>query len=115
MIKIKMLDNEYMEGILNDLINSTEQLTDLQLRLRSEEEYMKLDALAKGLKKTMAGCPEADLMEAFEDAVFWKSAYEINMAHLEGIKKGFNLRRLLLDETCQRQQANKEEALSGRF
>ena len=44
-------------------------------------------------------------MEAFEDAVYWKSAYETNMAYLDGIRKGFNLRRFLLEETDLRQQA----------
>ena len=105
MIELKLLDNECMEGIINDFINSTEQLTAFQLQLRDEEEYMKLDALAESLKETMAGCPEAGLMEAFEDAVYWKSAYETNMAYLDGIRKGFNLRRFLLEETDLRQQA----------
>lgn len=105
MIKVKMLDNECLEGIMNDFINSTEQLTDFQLQLRDDEEYMKLDALTENLKETMSGCPEAGLMEAFEDAVYWKSAYETNMAYLDGIRKGFNLRRFLMEETDLRQQA----------
>lgn len=109
MIRVKILDNEGLEGIMNDLLNSTEELTDLQLQLREEEDYMKLTAVADSIKETLAGCPEADLMEEFEDAVYWRGAYEMKVAYLEGIKKGFNLRRFLTGELEQRQQDSQVE------
>ena len=108
MIELKIMDDECLEGIRNDFINSNEQLSAFQLQLRDEEEYVKLDALIEKLKESMAGCPEADLKEKFEDAVYWKSAYENNMAYLDGIRKGFNLRRFLMEETDLRQQAKAE-------
>ncbi len=111
MIRVKILDNECLEGIVNDFVNSTENLSELQKQLSADEEYMKLSATADGIKEALAGCPEADLMEAFEDAVFWKSGYEANIAYLEGIRKGFNLYRFIMDgieETGRRQQARAE-------
>lgn len=109
MIEIKLLDNKCLENIMNDFINSAAQVSDLQAQLSDEEDYRKLTALADSLKETMAGCPEADLMEAFEDAVYWKSAYETSVAYLDGIRKGFNLRRFIIGEKCPRQQSKTEE------
>lgn len=105
MIKVKMLDNEYLENTLNGLLGSFEHVTDFQKQLEADEEYMKISAIADSLKEMMEGCPEAELMEQFEDALTWKTGYTVNVAYLDGIKTGFNLRRFLLGETDLRQQA----------
>ena len=104
MIRVKISDNKCLEDIMNDFISSAAELPEVQSQLRDEEEYMKLQATVDSLKEAMAGCPEAALMEAFEDALYWISGYEINAAYLDGIKKGFNLGRFLMDETDRRQQ-----------
>lgn len=109
MIKVKMLDNEYLENTLNGLLNSIGNVTDFQKQLETDEEYMKISAIADSLKELLAGCPEAELMEAYEDALFWKMGYTINVAFFDGIKTGFNLRRFIMDETDQRQQDKMEE------
>ncbi len=105
MIKVKLLDNEYLENTLNGLFNSFEHITDFQKQLEADEEYRKISAIADSLKEMMAGCPEAELMEKFEDALTWITGYTINVAYLDGIKTGFNLGRFLTDGAEQRQQA----------
>ncbi len=109
MIKVKMLDNEYLENILNGLFNSFDNTSDFQKQLETDEEYLKISAIADSLKELLAGCPEAELMEAYDDALCWKMGYTINVAFLDGIKTGFNLGRFLTDETDRRQQDKIEE------
>lgn len=104
MIEIKLLDNICLEGIMNDFINSTEKLPEIQSKLMAEEEYMRLQAAAASLKERMAGCPGAALMEEFEDTVLEMLGYETAAAYLDGIRKGVNLWRFIMDETDRRQQ-----------
>ena len=104
MIEIKLLDNKCLEGIMNDFINSTEKMPEIQSKLMAEDEYMRLQAAAASLKEKMAGCPGAALMEEFEDTVLEMLGYETAAAYLDGIRKGVNLWRFLLDGAGRRQQ-----------
>ena len=104
MIEIKLLDNKCLEGIMNDFINSTEKMPEIQSKLMAEDEYMRLQAAAASLKEKMAGCPGAALMDEFEDTVLEMLGYETAAAYLDGIRKGVNLWRFLMDGDGRRQQ-----------
>lgn len=110
MIEIKLLDNKCLEGIMNDFINDAAELPEIQSKLKDEEEYMRLQAAAADLKERMSGCPGAALMEEFEDTVYTMSGYETAAAYLDGIRKGVNLWRFLMDGEGRRQQAATQDS-----
>ena len=91
MVKIKLLDEKWMEDTINGLLGADEGITDLEKDVCMEKGYQETDQMIRTIEGLAAGTPTADMLVEYKDAIESKAGYEYTAAYLNGIKKGFQL------------------------
>ena len=91
MVKIKLLDEKWMEDTINGLLVADEGITDLEKDVCMEKGYQETDQMIRTIEGLAAGTPTADMLVEYKDAIESKAGYEYTAAYLNGIKKGFQL------------------------
>ncbi|MEY8326762.1 hypothetical protein AALB47_23075 [Lachnospiraceae bacterium 54-11] len=108
MVKVKLLDNEWMENIINRLL--IEGLTDLDKKVCQEKGYRELEEKIGAIEAMAAGTPAADVMDEYRSNLELMSGYEYNAAYLNGLKAGFNLASFFMPDPEQLQAEGKRDS-----
>lgn len=95
MVKIRILDEDWMEGTINDLLAAGEGITDLERDVCREEGYKEAGQVIARIEGAAAGTPMEGILYEYGNAIESKSGYEYTAAYLNGIKKGFQLAMFL--------------------
>ena len=109
MVKIRLLDDEWMEGMENCLIAAYEGITDLDRDICDEKGCRELGRAIGRIEEQAAGTPTADMLVEYKDAVESRSGYLHTAAYLRGIRRGFLLARSHDQEGKYRQAAGRRD------
>ena len=91
MVKIRLLDEGWMEDMENCLVAAYEGITDLDLDVRSEKGCRELEQAAGRIEAQAAGTPAADMLLEYRDAAEDRTGYLHVAAYLKGVRTGFRL------------------------
>lgn len=98
MVEIRLLDEKWMEQIINDLLMSEEFLTEIERDICQEDCYQEENIRISTIERMATGTPAEKLLIEYKDAIESKSGYICNAAYLNGIKKGFQLAMFMRQE-----------------
>lgn len=98
MVEIRLLDEKWMEQIINDLLNAEEFMTEIEEDVCREDGYQEENIRISTIERMAAGTPTEKLLFEYKDAIESKSGYTYNAAYLNGIKKGFQLAMFMKQE-----------------
>ncbi len=91
MVKVKLLDNEWMEKVINDLLLTNENITELEKDVCREKGYVDLCKEIKEIENMVEGSSFADILEDYREKIDYEAGYKYTAAYLNGIKTGFSL------------------------
>lgn len=95
MVKVRLLDEKWMEETINGLLAAGEGMTGLEEDVCRETGYQETDQMIKTIEGMAAGTPTADILVEYKEAIESRAGYEYTAAYLNGIKKGFQLAMFL--------------------
>ncbi len=106
MIEVKLLDNEWLENIINSLL--IEEITDIEKDVYEDKDYKEFVKKIKAIEDRAAGSPTADVLYEYRENIEYKDGYEYTAAYLNGLKAGFNLAFFLKPDLGQLQAKGKQ-------
>lgn len=109
MVKIKLLDEKWMEDTINGLLVADEGITDLEKDVCMEKGYQETDQMIRTIEGLAAGTPTADMLVEYKDAIESRSGYLHTAAYLRGIRRGFLLARSHEPDGKDRQAAGRRD------
>lgn len=113
MVKVKLLDNEWMENVVNGLLITNENITDLEKDVCREKGYLELREEIKGIEEMVEGSPMAEMLADYGEKLEEEAGYKYSAAFLNGIKTGFSLALFLRPSPAYCQPLKSHEEAAG--